>query len=194
MWCHSGPFSGQRRSEVKWDCTLLCYTLSIISLCSAHFYKAKHKHERNVCNFDKANHQISFGLEKLKERLLINGRKDRHHIISWGFIGFLYFAGTYCTVVLMTRDALRPHFHPASTNKDNWVPLSSLHCHHAKIFIIVTKHNDQSISAECPEHDVPEPGEVLPLTVNVRSDNLSHYFRVKTRPGVKPKDWYFVLD
>ena len=45
-----------------------------------------------------------------------------------------------------------------------------MHCHLAKIFIIVTKHNDQSIFAECPEHDVPEPGEVLPHAVHVGRD------------------------
>ena len=45
-----------------------------------------------------------------------------------------------------------------------------MHCQLAKIFIIVTKHNDPSIFAECCEHDVPEPGEVLPHAVHVGRD------------------------
>ena len=59
----------------------------------------------------------------------------------------------------------------STTVKDNRVPLiRSMHCQFAKMFIIVTKQNDPSIFAECSEHDVPEPREVLPHAVHVGRD------------------------
>ena len=57
-----------------------------------------------------------------------------------------------------------------STALDNRVLLRSMHYHLAKIFIIVTKQNDQLILAESFEHDVPEPDEVLPHAVHVGGD------------------------